>query len=389
MKNNYELVVGYSDALTNVMLDSIESGTVSESRAYEIKKQLKEEYESGRVKDENILYRAMYLQKISEKNELEDFKEFITRVSRFCPYCSKAMINDDEDCSYCGYHSTVEEQTRLETPEETYEELEDDLLEMMEEMEDKINLPDYHHPYSFDSEKIFSKPEIDLYAITSRMVNNLTFDESYDLAITYSELSKDELYELALKKNYIKNKTALTEKGLKFTADNLWMEYFQNFLENFNFDEFEEFYKNSNSSVECCSLDFLDKHIDDSKKKRDFNRLITSYSSKAAIYDHIGRYENSLKTDLKIFILNLNPLYLTKQDLKYHEPVDEFNIYSLREFTKHYTIKTIQKLFNQQWSEIDFEKMVITKKQSWKLLKKLLIGYDVEKACDNLQSQYG
>ena len=119
MKNNYELVVGYSDALTNVMLDSIESGTVSESRAYEIKKQLKEEYESGRVKDENILYRAMYLQKISEKNELEDFKEFITRVSRFCPYCSKAMINDDEDCSYCGYHSTVEEQTRLETPEET------------------------------------------------------------------------------------------------------------------------------------------------------------------------------------------------------------------------------------------------------------------------------
>ena len=389
MKNNYENIIGYSDILTPVFQDHVNSKTISEIEAYNIKNQLKNEYNEGRVKDEVLPTRIAYLMSEKDLNSLDEFKKQITRIARFCPYCSKAMINDGEDCSFCGYHSSVEEQTRHNSPTQTVDlELENEIINMMQGMEEEIDYEYDNQYYTFDSEKIYSNPKIDLYELMFNMSRNYTFDESYDLSNIQSKLSKEELYELALNENYIEDETTITKKASLFLVKEKWISYYRIFLNAYNFDEFEEFFSSSKLNIEDASIEFITQHIEDAKKKKDFEKLIDSYTYKTQLYDNQGNYDKSLEYDMKIFILSLNPCYLNNLNLEYYNPISYTNAYSLNAFSKAYSTKYFKKLFNEEWNKIDFEKIFINKKQCWKILNKILKGDDFNKLNDSLNNKY-
>ncbi len=88
------------------------------------------------------------------------------------------------------------------------------------------------------------------------------------------------------------------------------MFFYEEYLNTFNFDDFHNFYNESKFDLNTTAINFLNRHLKIARQNRDFNRLIASYVAKGHVYDHMGKYRKSLKFELRVFILNLNPLYL-------------------------------------------------------------------------------
>ena len=229
---------------------------------------------------------------------------------------------------------------------------------------------------------------IDIFSIISKLNENFSFEDAYNSTFINSKLSMLDLLDLMIDKNLITPREDITDNGYQFVIKKGWMFFYNNFLYAFNFDDFNYFFKHNNYSLELAGLKFLNKHIDIANKNKEFDRLIDSYEAKGMIYDHIKKYNQSLKYVLNVFILNLNPIYLDDKQITYHIPLDEDNIDTLSNFHDAFSTAKIKKYFNKQWDSIDFETIRIPKKKCWNILKNLFKGRDVEEYCEEIMEKY-
>ena len=94
---NYTLedVIGPDGEFSIYIESLINDAHVTQSRALEIKEQIKEEYEAGMILNESLLIRLAYL-----------FNENPPQISsshdELCPYCERPIDSHDRYCHFCG-----------------------------------------------------------------------------------------------------------------------------------------------------------------------------------------------------------------------------------------------------------------------------------------------
>jgi GNAT superfamily N-acetyltransferase len=90
-----EEVIGEGDDFSPYILSLIDDNHVTYTRALEISRQIREEYEAGMVLGESLLIRLAYLFD-------DDDGMAITSHEDVCPYCGMPVDDHDRFCHYCG-----------------------------------------------------------------------------------------------------------------------------------------------------------------------------------------------------------------------------------------------------------------------------------------------
>ena len=90
-----EEVVGGENEFSSYITSLIDDAHVTYDRAYQIKRQMIEEYEAGMILNESLLIRLAYL--FDENRNVS-----ITSHKDTCPYCSMPIDGHDRFCHFCG-----------------------------------------------------------------------------------------------------------------------------------------------------------------------------------------------------------------------------------------------------------------------------------------------
>ena len=97
-------IIGDGEDLTDYLKEFIDNGVISENRAYEIKKQLSDEYHADLLTDDGLATRFNFL------INYDVFKDFILPIDDFlfdgavCPSCGHTYMLSDNFCSICGFN---------------------------------------------------------------------------------------------------------------------------------------------------------------------------------------------------------------------------------------------------------------------------------------------
>lgn len=94
---NYTLeeVIGEGDSFSFYIETLIDDAHITRSRAFEIKEQIREEYEAGMILNESLLIRLAYLFN-------DNPSPTITSHDEVCAYCSMPVDDHDRFCHFCG-----------------------------------------------------------------------------------------------------------------------------------------------------------------------------------------------------------------------------------------------------------------------------------------------
>lgn len=90
-----EEIIGDDENLSLYIESLVDDAHVSLREAYQIKEQIREEYESGMILDESLMIRLAYL--FDRQHEVR-----IKSHSEKCPYCQMPIDNHDRYCHFCG-----------------------------------------------------------------------------------------------------------------------------------------------------------------------------------------------------------------------------------------------------------------------------------------------
>lgn len=90
-----EEIIGPEGEFSFYIESLIDDAHVTHSKALEIKKQIKEEYEAGMILNESLLIRLSYLFN-------ENMSPAVSSHDEICPYCSMPIDSHDRFCHFCG-----------------------------------------------------------------------------------------------------------------------------------------------------------------------------------------------------------------------------------------------------------------------------------------------
>lgn len=88
-----------------------------------------------------------------------------------------------------------------------------------------------------------------------------------------------------------------TDKGIQYIKDNEWMEFYNIFLQPFDFEDFSRYYNSHNGNIEDIAHDYLDELFELGKKNKDSNLLDVIVKVKKII----NHYFEKLFTNSDIF----------------------------------------------------------------------------------------
>ncbi len=238
-KYDLEEVIGSDGEFSPYIETLIDDAHVTYSKALQIKKQIKEEYEAGMILNESLLIRLAYLFNIPEEPSL------VTHDEK-CPYCEMPVDNHDKYCHYCGINLAY-------NPND----VENTLI-------DSIN--------QFNNE-IESDEDIRYIAYKFLKMINEKIDFEYAVFMTESNfnISFKTLKKYLNENNYIENES-ITSKGIDF-LNNHPLHYYEKYnMDILDYTKFEQYYwKNSNLGGNEICLKFLERYdgedVDEIKEK--------------------------------------------------------------------------------------------------------------------------
>ncbi|AMD17475.1 hypothetical protein TL18_05245 [Methanobrevibacter sp. YE315] len=228
---NYTLeeIIGGDDEFSEYIQSLIDDGHVTYEKAFEIKQQIREEYESGMILNESLLIRLAYLFDSNLEPSIKSHDDI-------CPYCSMPIDSHDRFCHFCGIN------------------LDYDIDEIQENLIRFINTSksDFEEDIRFIMYKflklINEKIEID-YAI-------FTIENNYNISWSNLRYCLEEY-------GYFLN-GSITEKGYEFLDSHplhFWEKYHMDIV---NYTDFEDyFYKHPEiNPIDRC-LNYLEKFEND------------------------------------------------------------------------------------------------------------------------------
>lgn len=245
---------------------------------------------------------------------------------------------------------------------------------------------------------ILKKPEINIVSYSYmiyHVLTNLETNPKIDEVLDNVELqfSSDFAKDLLESKGFIeidsKGFAEITDYGYFRLMGVNWVGFYEQFLDYFDFDDFERYMQeNDTGKVVKNSLNYLDEHLKIAYAKKEFDRLHDVFSSKAMIYLNEQEFKKALIEELKIFTLKLNPIYLNKEDLDSYYAIEYPNINNISELSDLAEVKSLKRILYKAWMDIEFEEMLMTKKDAFKYLSRAFDGEILEELSDEIANKY-
>ena len=212
-----------------------------------------------------------------------------------------------------------------------------------------------------------------IFHVLTQLQVNPNIDEVLDnveLQIS-SEMAKDILISEGFVEEIGDGYVEITDYGFFRLGGVNWVSFYDNFLDYFDFDDFERYMKeyDTGSVVKNC-LNYLDENLKVAYEDKDFYRLHDVFSSKAMVYLNSGEFKNALLEELKLFVLKLNPVFLDEIDCGKYLAIEYPNINNIIELNDLSDNNNLKKVLYRAWFEIDLGKMLMTKKEAFNYLSR-------------------
>ena len=116
---------------------------------------------------------------------------------------------------------------------------------------------------------------------------------------------------------------SVTQKGQDFLEESRIFLFHYSVLHDYVFEEFKQYCEDKEDIYGNLALSFLDKHIERAHQSHNHDQLVDSLRNQAKIFYSINKYEEVLKIEFEIFLINLNMMYIDSHYYRFYNPVDE------------------------------------------------------------------
>jgi len=427
-KISKEDLLGSPGRLSNYLIKKVNDKNLSRDDAEYIQRQLLLELKTGKV-DEKVLklrlnYLINHLHKGNKSNNVQKDKS--------CPYCNEQITFIEDYCINCGY--TLYNLLKLDEREFVFREVLEDKksykysLNNIKEKKDYFS-SDYLIKLSFFKVLHYLKSNHyrrDIFKdIASQQginydLRELLIDKGY---ISFSmnqekwqfeanDYRNDELKEI-LKSHGLKisgNKHELitritdevplediksyspriTDSGLKFIEDNYSLFFHNTIFKDFVYEEYLEFDKGLDKEYD--ELDkamlFVDKHISNAFEKKDHDYMVYSLRKKTLLYDILKDYNNVILNELKIFMINLNMLYIDSDYYLFYKPVEKETYSLLNELMSYITAEELNDLYSEAYNSFNEGDFKIPNYEIADVLREILRNYALNAINNRIRNRY-
>lgn len=399
-----------SNDLADIFMEYVNEGIVNMNEIKKIKQQLFIDLTRSTIRKQSIPIRLNYL-----VSNLHNNKEIDENIKNPCPYCKEELDYSQRYCVSCGYDifndMNIRNKKNFLYKDVLKEKLsyKHSIMNIMEQRDefseeylltlaicyviDNLNIKNYYEIFNSATD-IYNLQGHDLRKImdnkgyiTYDVRESDWFEEGQEFSV--SELkkiliknnikqsgNKNELIErikLNISLNKIKSKVPkITESGFKFKKDSFPLLYHKKYLENFVYEEFEEFYYNSEkTSIDEITIDFLNKHIQKAINSKNHNQLIQSLKLQSNLYLKMEDFEEVLRLELKIFLININMLFIDDVYYDYYDPIEEETFDNLKKLMYNYDFEDMVFLIGLFYDEFDENDLKIPLDEVVDILKRL------------------
>lgn len=400
---NDEEIIGNDSELSNLLLEYHFKGKITEKQAIKIKNQLLLEYKMGNITNESIVTRLDYL--IYRLNH--DMEALDKLAVNPCPYCNEELDFTEKYCLTCGYNTSklldltnpnkfiyydvLVEKTSYKhsltgIKEKTGNFDEDYLkniaiLTTIQELNNGNTKKSLfkNMAKSFNQNEIYFKEMMIDEGVITYGMNSEKWDiesnqyklselkailKRYNLKTSgnKSDLIKRIKEEVPL--NNIKSQTpAITQKASSYLKENSAYLFHNEYLPDYVFSEYAEYVIQNRTSEGIDNIDFLEKHIEVGIKTKNHKQVTDSLYAQSYLFSQAHDYEQSLYCLLRIFLINLNMIYIDSEYYAYYYPVDKATINEIKEKLHYVDSSIVENSLHEIYNSLDEDEVKISFKE--------------------------
>lgn len=138
---------------------------------------------------------------------------------------------------------------------------------------------------------------------------------------------------------------------------------------------FEGFYK------------YLDNVLEIAEANENLDEVLDIISSKSMLMVYESKYKQALAEELKIFLLRINMKYLDEKDCENFKPIIFSNIHNIGMLCE-ITNVNLRKEFKKAVKKLNLKKAKVSKKITFKYLKRAIDGEDMDVLSDSILTTY-
>lgn len=412
-KISSEEIIGKPTKFSQKLLDCIEEGLITNKEAKFIQNQLFLELRTGKVDLEALELRLNYLTENYHEKSLKN-----NQKDNICPYCFEDVDYLENYCMNCGY--TLYNLNELDEEVFVYKHL----------LEEKQS-----YKYSLTGKKELKKSSDMEYNITSAMcmiidnLNNGNYGEELFTIIEHQnnisnifleKLMLDEEYisydmdweKWEMESHYLKNVElkailkehnckvsgnkidliqrikkevpledltssipSVTQKGQDFLEESRIFLFHYSVLHDYVFEEFKQYCEDKEDIYGNLALSFLDKHIERAHQSHNHDQLVDSLRNQAKIFYSINKYEEVLKIEFEIFLINLNMMYIDSHYYRFYNPVDEITYDVFDDFPNRFPDELIIETYRETFNSFDKAYLKVSSIETRDYLRELFLHY--------------
>ena len=183
---------------------------------------------------------------------------------------------------------------------------------------------------------------------------------------------------------YISYKSKIFYKNKKRRV-NIFNEYLCDY---YFFDEFNEYYMdNFRKKKDKIPTDYVNHHIKKAIEDKNHRNYCFNVRIMAEIYDSYGNYKKMLENVLRIYCVNLNPIWKI-DDLSDHGGFN-IEIYSLLQYLNERIGRNrIISAYSAIWDSFNFELIIVSKYVGYRYLKDILNFKSYDRIIQDLKEKY-
>ena len=136
------------------------------------------------------------------------------------------------------------------------------------------------------------------------------------------------------------------------------------------------------------AINYLNEHLKIAYQRKDFHRLHDVFSAKSFLYLHNEEFKKALTEELHLYMLRLNPIFLSPEELESYEAIEYSNINNIGILSIFANTHNLKKIFNKTWSHMKFKDRLISKKMSLKYLNRAVGGEDLDELSWEISEKY-
>ena len=199
---------------------------------------------------------------------------------------------------------------------------------------------------------------------------------------------------LRLKENNLysefeENEFQLTEDGEYLLSGSQWIEIYEQCMDYFDLDDLENYMMDHNSiDFIQNAINYLNEHLKIAYQRKDFHRLHDVFSAKSFLYLQNEEFKKALTEELHLYMLRLNPVFLSPEELESYEAMEYSNINNIGILSIFSNVHNLKKIFNKTWRHMKFTNRLISKKMSLKYLNRAVGGEDLEELSLEISEKY-